>query len=91
VNVKIGDSCACTQEMIGGGKEWILLINLGSLRCFMSKGMKHSGECSHRRSTKAVKDTIGDPYLILDIEMELLQVGETLLMVVVLQFPLVSV
>jgi hypothetical protein len=50
--------------------------------------MEKSGKCSHMRPTKAVGDVIGDPYLILDVEMELLQVGEPLLMAGVLQFPL---
>jgi hypothetical protein len=61
---------------------------VGATRCFMSTGMEHSGECSHRRPTEAVNDTIGDTCLILDVEMELLQVGGPLLMAVVLQFPL---
>jgi hypothetical protein len=54
----------------------------------MSTGMEHSGECSHRRPIEAVSDMIGDTCLILDVEMELLQVGGPLLMVVFLQFPL---
>jgi hypothetical protein len=45
-------------------------------------------ECSHRRLTEAVSDMIGDTCLILDVDMELLQVGGPLLMVVVLQFTL---
>jgi hypothetical protein len=53
----------------------------------MSTGMEHSGEGSHMRPTEKVKDMIGDTYLILDVEMELLQVGGPLLMEVVLQFP----
>jgi hypothetical protein len=36
------------------------------------------------RPTEAVSDAIGDPYLIIDVEMELLQVGEPLMMVDVL-------
>jgi hypothetical protein len=74
--------------MICGGKVWLLLINLGPLKCFMSTRMKHNGECSHRRPTEAVKDMIEDTCLILDVDMELLQVGGPLLMVVILQFPL---
>jgi hypothetical protein len=54
----------------------------------MSTGLEHIGECSHRRSTEAVNDTIGDTRLILDVEMELLQVGGPLMMAVILQFPL---
>jgi hypothetical protein len=54
----------------------------------MSIGMEHSGECNHRRQTKAINDTIGDTRIILDVEMELLHVGGTLLMAVVLQFSL---
>jgi hypothetical protein len=74
--------------MIGGGEVWILLIKLGPLRCLMSIGMEHGGECSHGRSTEAVNDMICAPCLILDVEMELLQVGGPLLMVVILQLPL---
>jgi hypothetical protein len=86
--VKIGDSFTYTQELIGGGEVQILLIKLGPLRCFMYTGMEHSGECNHRRSTKAVNDTIGDTCLILDVDMELLQVGGPLMMLVILQSPL---
>jgi hypothetical protein len=39
------------------------------------------------RLTKTVHDTIGDTFFILDVDMELLQVGRPLLMVVILQFP----
>jgi hypothetical protein len=86
--VKIGDIHACTQELIGGGEVWILLIKLGPLRCLMSTGMEHGGECSHGRSTEAVSDTICASCIILDVEMELLQVGGPLLIAVVLQLPL---
>jgi hypothetical protein len=86
--MKINDSGACTQELICGGEVWILLIKLGPLRCFMSRGLEHSCECSHRRPTEVANDTIGDTCLILDVEMELLQVGGPLLMAIVLQFPL---
>jgi hypothetical protein len=74
--------------MVGGGEFWILLIKLGPLRGFMSIGMEHSGECNHRRSIEEVNNMIGDTCLILDVEMELLQVGGPLLMAVILQFPL---
>ena len=70
--MKIGDSRACTQELIGGGKVQILLIKLGPLRCLMPIGMEHNGECRNERSTKAVNNTICAPCIILDVEMELL-------------------
>jgi hypothetical protein len=54
----------------------------------MSTGMDHSGNCNHRRPTEVVNDMIRDTYLLLDVDMELLQVGGPILMVVVLQFPL---
>jgi hypothetical protein len=88
MNVKMNDICAYTQEMIGGGGVWILLIKLGILKCLMSIGMEHGGECSHGRSTEVIIDTICTPCLILDVEMELLQVGGPLLMEVVMQLPL---
>ena len=50
--------------------------------------MEHGGEWSHMSSTEVVNDTICVPCLIFDVEMELLQVGGPLLMVVVLQLPL---
>jgi hypothetical protein len=50
--------------------------------------MEHSGKCSHRRLNEVVSGTIRDTCLLLDVEMELLQVGGPLLMVIVLQFPL---
>jgi hypothetical protein len=74
--------------MIGGGKVWILLIKFGPLRCLMSTGMEHIGESSHERSTKAVSDMICAPFLILDVEMELLQVRGPLLMAVIMQLTL---
>jgi hypothetical protein len=54
----------------------------------MSAEMEHSGECSHRRPTEAFNNMIEDTFLILDVDMELMQVGGPLLMVVILQFPL---
>jgi hypothetical protein len=54
----------------------------------MSRGMEHSGKCNHKRSTEAVNDMICAPCLILDVEMELLQVGGPLMMAVILQLPL---
>jgi hypothetical protein len=54
----------------------------------MSTGMEHSGECSHGRSTQVVSEMILYPCLILDVEMELSQVGGPLMMAVILQFPL---
>jgi hypothetical protein len=86
--VKIGYIRTCTQELIGGDEVQILMIKLGPLRCIMSTRMEHDGECSHGWSTEEFKDTICAPCLILDVEMELLQVGGTLLMAVVLQLPL---
>jgi hypothetical protein len=84
MNLKMSDSGTCTQEIMCGGVVWILMVNLGPLRCFMSTGMEHSGECIHRRSTEVVNDTIGDTCHILDVDMELMQVGGPLLMVVIL-------
>jgi hypothetical protein len=74
--------------MVGGSKVWIFLIKLGPLRSFMSIGMEHSGECSHRRPTEEVRKIIADTCLRIDVEMELLQVGGPLMMEVILQFPL---
>jgi hypothetical protein len=88
LNVKIGDIHTCTEELIGGEEVMILLINLGPLRCLMPIGIENDGECSHERSTKKVSDTICAPYLILDVEMELLQVCGPLLMAFILQLPL---
>jgi hypothetical protein len=59
--------------MIGGGKVWILLIKLGPLRCLIPTGMEHGGECRRGRSTEAVSNMICAPYLILDVDMELLR------------------
>jgi hypothetical protein len=50
--------------------------------------MEHSDECNHGRSTEEVNDMICAPCNILDVEMELLQLGGTLLMAVVIQLPL---
>jgi hypothetical protein len=86
--VKINEIHACTQELIGGGEVWILLIKLGPLRCLILIGMEHGGECTHGRSNVVVNDMIFSPYIIVDVDMELLQVGGPLLMVVVLQLPL---
>jgi hypothetical protein len=56
--VKIGESRACTQELISGGEVWVLLIMLGPLICLMSIGMEHGGEYNHKRSNEAVEDMI---------------------------------
>jgi hypothetical protein len=83
--VKIDEIHACTQELIGGGKVWIFLINLGRLRCLMSIEMENSGECSHRRLNEVFSDMICAPCIILDVDMEILHVGGPLMMVVFLQ------
>jgi hypothetical protein len=70
--VKIDDIFAYTQELISGGEVWILLIKLGPLRYLMSTGMEHSGEYHHGRLTEAFINMICAPYLILDVDMELL-------------------
>jgi hypothetical protein len=56
--MKIDDNGTYTQELIGGGEVLILLIKLGPLKCLMSTGMEHSGECSHGRSTEEFSDAI---------------------------------
>ena len=86
--MKIGDSHACTQELIGGGDVWILLIKLGPLICLMSTGMEHGGECNHGRSTEAINESIDTSCFILDVEVELLQICGPLLMEIILQFAL---
>jgi hypothetical protein len=86
--VKIGDILSCTQDLIVGGEVRVTLIKLGPLICLIPMGMEQGGECSNGRSNEAVNDTICDPYLILDAEMELLQVCGPLLMAVVLQLPM---
>jgi hypothetical protein len=57
----------------------------------MSTRMEHGGECSHGRSTEVVYNTIYAPCLILDVDMELLQVGGPLIMAVILNFPCVCI
>jgi hypothetical protein len=86
--VKIGEIHTCTQELIGGGEVWVMLIKLGPLRCLMPTRMEHNGECNNGRSTEVFSDTIFAPCLILDVEMELLQVCGPLLMAIVMQLPL---
>ena len=49
--------------------------------------MENSGECNQKRPTEVVINMIGDTCLILDVDMELLQVGGPLLIMVVLQLP----
>jgi hypothetical protein len=53
----------------------------------MSTGIKNSGKCCHKRSTEAYSDTICAPYFILDADMELVQLGGPLLIVIILQPP----
>jgi len=86
--VKIGDICACTQEMISGGEVMILLIKLGTLRCIIPIGMEHDGEYIHGRSTKEINDMICAPFIILNVDMKLLQVCGPLCMAFVLQLPM---
>ena len=88
MDVKIRDIISCTQDLIGGGDVRVMLIKLGPLRCLMHVGMEHYGECINRRATEAVNDMICAPCFILDVDMEMLQVGGKLLMAVVLQLPL---
>jgi hypothetical protein len=50
--------------------------------------MEHGGECNYGKSTEAVNDMICAPCLILDVDMEVLQVGGPLLIAVILKLPL---
>jgi hypothetical protein len=86
--VKISDIHSCNQELIGGGEVWIFLIKLGLLKCLMSTRMNHGGERNHERSIESVIDIVFSPCIILDVEMERMQVGGPLMMVVVLQLPM---
>ena len=71
-----------------GEKFQILLIKLGPLRCLMPIGIEHDGECIHVRLTEAVNYMICALCLILDVDMELIQVGGPILMVFFLQLPM---
>jgi hypothetical protein len=86
--MKICDYQYCTHELIGSGEFSVTLIRLGPLICLIPMGMEHGGECSNDRSNGTVSNMICGPYLILYVDMELLQVCRPLLMEVVLQFPL---
>jgi hypothetical protein len=72
LDLKISGMHSCTQEMIGGGKFMLTMINLVPLRCLMPTGMENSSECSNGRATEEVSDTICAPCFIIDVEMELL-------------------
>ena len=57
-------------------------------RCLVPIGVEHNDQCHDRWLTEAINNIIGASLLILNVQMELLQIGGPFLMVIVLQLPL---
>ena len=88
LKMEIIDNCVFTQHLVGGGKVWVCLIELGPSRGLMAIRVYHCSECRNWRSAEAINDAIGSSCFILDVELELLQVCGPFFMAVILQFSL---
>jgi hypothetical protein len=88
LKIEIINNCLCTQHLVGGGKFWVYLIDLGPSRGLMAAILYHPGECHDWQSIEAISDVLGASCFILDVEVELLQLCGPLLMAVILQFSL---
>jgi hypothetical protein len=86
--MEVIDECVCTQHLVGGAEVWVHLIELGPSIGLMATRVYHRGECHNCRSAEAINDAVGASYFIIDVEVELLQVGGPLLMAIILQFAL---
>jgi hypothetical protein len=88
LKMEISDNCICAQHLVGGGKVWVCLIELGPSIGLMAARVYHNGECYNWKSVEAISDIVGASYFILDVKVELLQVRGPLMMAVILQFDL---
>jgi hypothetical protein len=73
----------CSQHSIGRSESKIIVIELGPPRGFMPARFEHRGYYWNRRPTDEVNDTIGVPFLILNVEVKLMQSCGPLLMEVI--------
>ena len=62
----------------------ITLVKMQPPRCLVHTGVEHNDQRHDRWSTEAINDIIGVALLILNVQMELLQIGGSFLMVIVL-------
>jgi hypothetical protein len=72
LKMEIGDSCVCTQHLVGVGKVRICLIEVGPYEGLMATRIKHCSECCDWTSTEEINDSVGTSCFILDVEVELL-------------------
>jgi hypothetical protein len=86
--MEISDNCICTQHLVGGGKVWVCLIELGPSRGLTIARFYHRGECYNWQSIEKISDAIIVSCFILDVEVELLQVCGPLLMAIIMKFAL---
>jgi hypothetical protein len=86
LKMEIGDSCVCSQHLVGVGEVMICLIEVGPSGGLMVVRIKHCVEFCDWRSADAINDSVGTSCFILDVEVELMQICGPLLMVVILQF-----
>ena len=72
----------CVSEL------WISLVKVHPPHSLVPTRVEHSDQRHDRWSAEAINDIIGASFLILNVQMELLQVGGPFLMAIVLQIPL---
>jgi hypothetical protein len=88
MKMEIGNSCVCTQHLVGVGEVRICFIEMGPFGGLVAARIKHCGECHDWRLVEEINDSVGTSCCILDVEVELLQICGPLLMEVILQFSL---
>jgi hypothetical protein len=88
LNIEINDSCVSAQHLVCVGGFGILLLEVGASGGLMVIRIEHCGEGRDWGSVEAINNSVGTSSFMLDVEVELLQIGGPLLMVVILQFSL---
>jgi hypothetical protein len=72
LKMEIGDSCVCSQHLVGVDEVRICLIEVGPSGGIVVARIEHYGECREWRSAEAINNSVGTSCFILDVEVELL-------------------
>jgi hypothetical protein len=86
--MEISDNFVCAQNLVGVGEVRTCLIEVGPFEGLVAIRIENNGECHDWGLVEEINESVGTSFFILNVEVELLQIGGPLLMVVILQFSL---
>ena len=72
LKMEISDNYVFSQALVGVGKFRICLIEVGPFRGLVAATIENCGEFSDWSSAKAINNSVGTSYFIVDVEVELL-------------------